>query len=100
MIFIESDASTNKACKYHCRPSCHPCQTGPETVYGCKHKIWKRDFLPIVDCGGNPAACEIPEKLLKRMVSGLKTRRNNLVKKDMKLAAEIEELENMIKVKK
>lgn len=96
MIFIESDASTNKACKYHCCPSCHPAQVGPETVYGCKHKAWPcnraGDFVPIVDCGGNPAECEIPVNIINRVIAGLNTRRNNLVKKDMKLAAEISEL--------
>jgi len=100
MIFIESDTATNKACKYHCCPSCHPMQTGPVTVYGCKHKAWpcnrNGDFVPIVECGGNPAECEINANSLVRIALELKTRRKNLLKKVKDLNLEIDEIERFV----
>ena len=63
-IFVECDAPTGRKCKYHCSPSCHPLQVGPEWVYGCLDKEWPHnqngDFCPIVECGGDIDKCERP----------------------------------------
>jgi len=64
-IFIDGDFNTDTPCKYHCSPSCHPAQVGPEWVYGCTHKAWPQnkagDFVPIVQCDGIQSKCEIPK---------------------------------------
>ena len=63
VIFIDGDFPSGKPCKYHCSPTCHPAQIGPEWLYGCLHIAWPqnqaRDFVPIVDCEGNIKKCEI-----------------------------------------
>ena len=69
-IFIDGDfASIRGDCKYHVSPSCHPCQIGPEWVYGCSHRAWPQnrqgDFVPIVKCNGNTAKCEYNSQQIK-----------------------------------
>lgn len=63
IIFIDGDFPTDTKCKYHCSPSCHPAQIGPDWVYGCTHIAWEQnqhhDFCPIVKCNGNPEQCEV-----------------------------------------
>lgn len=97
MMYLDGDFPTDTPCKFHCSPTCHPCQTGPEWVYGCTHPAWPQnivhDFVPIVDCGGNIEKCKIPQKLIKRMINGLKRRIANREKKIEEFKAQIEEIE-------
>ena len=76
-IYIERDIKTKSECGFLCFPTCHPAQTGPEMVYGCLHKAWpqnrRHDFPPIVECGGKKEDCEIPLKMLKRAMVGVKS---------------------------
>ena len=72
-IHIDADWPTETPCQYHCSPSCHPAQIGPELedwVYGCLHMAWPQneyhDFCPIVDCGGEPKKCEIERYMLTK----------------------------------
>ena len=63
-IFIDGDFKSGIGeCKYHCSPTCHPCQIGPEWQYGCTHPAWpqnkEHDFVPIVNCGGMISKCEL-----------------------------------------
>jgi len=77
-MFIDGDFDSGKGdCKYHCLPTCHLAQVGPEWVYGCTHKAWPQnragDFVPIVECMGEKKQCElIKTKHLKRYIGGLK----------------------------
>lgn len=86
-IFLDGDFPTNKDCKYHCSPSCHPGQIDKDKWhYGCLHKAYPQnkygDFCPFVECGGKMGKCELKKtKLLKRYMTGLKTRINNQKKK-------------------
>ena len=72
VLFIDGDFPTNKECKYHCSPTCHPGQIGPEWKYGCLHPSWPQnkegDFCPFVECGGHKSKCEIPELYLNKEV--------------------------------
>lgn len=54
--FMDKDWSVPDAkCEHYCWPSCHPMQTGPEHVYGCRHPHVQTDgFVPIVRCDGDP----------------------------------------------
>lgn len=76
-IHIDGDFPTGKGCEHHCSPTCHPAQVGPEWVYGCTHPAWPHnrngDFVPIVDCGGDPAKCDLCRrtKHLGRYIVGL-----------------------------
>jgi len=61
--FIDGDFPSGKGdCEYHCSPTCHPAQIGPEWQYGCLHPGWPQnqagDFCPIVTCGGEKSKCE------------------------------------------
>lgn len=78
-IHIDGDFPTGQECRYHCSPSCHPCQVGPEWVYGCTHPAWPAnrcgDFVPIVDCGGTRAKCDLCKtKLIGQYIGGMKRR--------------------------
>ena len=79
MNFIDGDFPTGKGCKYHCYPTCHPTQTGPDRKYGCTHPAWPqnraRDFVPIVDCGGDTNKCEVIRARCWRYYKGGLTRR-------------------------
>ena len=102
--YLDADFPTATACKYHCSPSCHPAQVGPEWVYGCTHEAWPQnrqgDFVPIVKCDGNPAKCEIPVKLIKRMITGRYARMRNAWRKAGKVETEIKEMETMLEIRK
>lgn len=68
-IFIDGDFSTGKECKYHCAPTCHPFNIGPEPFFACKHPSWPEniygDFAPGVSCNGEWDKCEIGETIKK-----------------------------------
>ena len=77
---IDGEFPTGKECEHHCSPSCHPAQVGPEWVYGCTHPAWPQnrsgDFVPIVDCGGDPSKCDLCKrtKHIGRYIGGMKRR--------------------------
>jgi hypothetical protein len=87
MIFIDGDFKSDKGnCKHHCSPTCHPCQVGPEWVYGCLHPAWPQnresDFVPIVNCDGEKLKCELKNnKYLRSYMNGIKRRIENSKKK-------------------
>ena len=95
-IHIDGDFATDKPCKHHCSPSCHPAQVGSEWKYGCSHKAWPPnrvgDFVPIVNCDGKPKKCEIPLKLLRNMQNGLVRRVSNRKKAIEQYENEIAEM--------
>lgn len=78
-IHIDGDYRVpGSKCVYHCSPTCHPAQTGPDWVYGCTHIAWPQngdgDFCPIVTCGGDPNKCSIdPLHLTKSEEEELKS---------------------------
>ena len=84
-LHIDGDFPTESECQYHCSPSCHPAQVGPDWKYGCTHKAWPQnragDFVPIVDCGGNPEKCSIPAKILNIYIRGRDRRMKNAMRK-------------------
>ncbi len=100
IIFLDGDFETGTECKHHCSPSCHPAQVGPEWVYGCTHEIWPQnragDFVPIVDCDGDPKKCELPPKMLRRAIVGQRRRCDNAVKKAKVARAAISELRKLL----
>lgn len=59
-MFIDGDFPTGKECEFHCSPTCHPAQTGPEWQYGCllPPVMYDRVWCPMVDCDGDPERCE------------------------------------------
>ena len=70
-FFIDGDFPSGKGdCQFHCSPTCHPMQIGPEWVYGCTHKAWPMnrygDFCPIVECGGNVSNCDLKRKEFRK----------------------------------
>ena len=96
-IFIDGNFPVkDSGCDYFCSPTCHPLQIGPDWLYGCTHQAWPQnrmgDFVPIVDCEGDPQKCEIPLNLLKRMIVGRKMRVKSAYAKARKYEAEIKEL--------
>lgn len=95
-IFIDGDFKTGKQCKYHCSPTCHPAQVGPDWKYGCLHKAWRQnrygDFCPIVNCDGNLEKCEIPIKSLNLYIGGKKRSITALKNKLHKVEQELNEL--------
>lgn len=95
-IFIDGDFPSGQGCKYHCSPTCHPGQIGPEWHYGCTHKAWPQnrfDFCPFVECGGQVAKCEIPERFLKNIIRGKRRQITNVLEKIARVEEEISELE-------
>lgn len=73
IIHISGTFPTNKACKYHCSPNCHPAQIDEhEWKYGCTHTVWpdnrNGNFVPIVECGGNPEKCPLKDSVYKDMI--------------------------------
>ncbi len=65
-VFIDGDFSTNKGCKHHCSPTCHPGQTDENKWhYGCRHPAWPqnqaKDFVPFVECDGDNRKCEVKQ---------------------------------------
>jgi len=99
-IHLDGDFQTGKPCKFHCSPTCHPAQVGPEWVYGCTHSSWPQnqamDFVPIVDCDGEMKKCEIPEKLILRQIKGLQRRIENALNKVSETQAEIDKLRKLL----
>ena len=96
-LYIDGDFPTDTKCKYHCSPSCHPCQVGPEWVYGCTHPAWPAnrcgDFCPIVECGGDPDKCDMRGmKFVGRYVGGLKRRISTVEKKAKIFSRQLEEV--------
>ena len=97
-IFLDDDFATDKACKYHCSPSCHPAQVGPDWRYGCTHMAWPQnrnyDFVPIVDCDGEGEKCELKNgtKYLSRFQQGRRVRIANALRKIEKWRQELEEI--------
>ena len=104
-VFIERDIRTNKGCRWHCCPTCHPAQTGPRWVYGCLHPAFSSnregDFCPIVQCGGNPAKCVLKKDDFKKMIgyykSGLTRSLNAANEKVAKLQSELNDLNELFK---
>ena len=100
IVFIDGDFRSGQGdCRYHCSPSVHPMQIGPEWVYGCTHKAWPAnkhgDFCPIVDCSGVKTNCDLPAKLLGNYKRGLKVRIKNAEKKILRWQGLLEEAENL-----
>lgn len=100
--FVDGGFPTNKDCKYHCSPTCHPLQVDQNKWhYGCLHKAWKSnrngDFCPFVKCDGDLKKCEISKKLIKSMISGKKRKITNAYKKIKLVSNEIEELKIFLK---
>lgn len=50
-------------CKWYCKPTCHPSNISKDNVFGClnpnHYTYMKGDFVPIVECCGNPENCDI-----------------------------------------
>ena len=93
MMFIDGNFETDSRCEFHCYPTCHPAQFGPNWKYGCTHKAWPQnrrgDFVPIVECGGDPAKCElVKSRCWSRYKGGLKRRIKNCQAKMGKLVHE------------
>jgi len=87
-IFIDGDFKTGMGnCKYHCSPTCHPGQVGPDKWhYGCLHKAFPSnrygDFCPFVECEGDKNKCELKgKKFIGRYRGGLKRKLNNALAK-------------------
>lgn len=101
-VFIDGDFASGKGdCKYHCSPSCHPCQVGPEWVYGCTHSAWPHnrngDFVPIVDCGGDTKKCDLrKQKFVKHYLRGLRVRKSNAERKALAITAQINEMNTLM----
>ncbi len=95
MIHIDGDFHTDTCgpCEFHCWPSCHPAQVGPESVFGCTHRAWPQnragDFVPIVGCGGDKSICEIPRNQLIKMNAGAHCRLRSLKAKIEATSADI-----------
>lgn len=100
IIFIDGDFPTGKECEYHCSPTCHPGQIGPDWKYGCTHKAWPSnkygDFVPFVECGGDPAKCELQNKKFTSYYRRGKVQSLNYTKKKAeRLEKEIEEIDSL-----
>ena len=101
-MLIDGDFPTGKECIHHCSPSCHPAQVGPEWVYGCTHQAWPAnrcgDFVPIVDCGGDPSKCDLCKtKLIGRYIGGMKRRIANAEAKAEKFSALLMEAVSLLR---
>jgi len=59
-------------CNHYCFPTCHPAQVEEENKYGCLNKehytYIQGDFVPIVECGGNPENCDIVIRRTKELI--------------------------------
>ncbi len=103
-MFIDGDFPTGAQCEHHCSPTCHPAQVDQgDWHYGCLHDAWPQnrtgDFCPIVECGGDPAKCEIPARMVKNMLNGKRRRLSNLRRKIDEVDVEIEGLEKFLYAK-
>jgi hypothetical protein len=101
-IMIDEDFKSGLGdCKFHCFPTCHPAQIGPDAIYGCLHKAWPAnrngDFVPIVNCGGHKDHCDLlmAGRLLSRYRGGLTRRiktmecKLNVLKEEMQQVREL-----------
>jgi len=81
VVYIHFDGDVRieeSMCNWYCKPTCHPANVGEEDVFGCSnpshHTYIKGDFVPIVNCGGEPENCDIAlcraEILLKEISIG------------------------------
>ena len=100
--FIDGDFDSGVgSCFHHCSPTCHPAQIGPDWKYGCRHPAWPgnraHDFVPIVNCGGVFAKCDLvkEKKLLGRFRGGLTRRIKTAQKKLDGWKKQLEELEEL-----
>lgn len=103
-FFIDGDFKTEMGdCKYHCCPTCHPGQIGPEWHYGCTHKAWPQnkygDFMPFVECGGIKANCELKQypKFTGRYRGGLRRSIGYVQKKLFEKQAKLDEINELLK---
>ncbi len=99
-IIIDGDFKTGMGnCEFHCSPSCHPAQIGPEWLYGCTHKAWPQnragDFVPIVICNGETAKCQLPKRRVMIYRRGLTLRLRNAEEKAAKWKKLIEEVDQL-----
>ena len=105
-MFIDGDFSTGKECEYHCSPTCHPGQVGPEWRYGCLHPGFPANkmggFCPLVDCGGEYAKCELVTMLGKIEMLDKKERKflGWTRKRIEKLQSQVNEINNLMNSKK
>lgn len=98
VIFIESDSPSGQGtCPHHVSPTCHPAQTdAARWKYACAFKAWKADFLPIVECGGEPNRCEVPAQILRRTLAGKRRSEKFVEARLRRVQTEIGELEDML----
>ena len=100
IISVDGDFPTDTPCAFHCSPTCHPAQTGPEWVYGCTCPVWPQnrdgDFVPIVGCQGKPEKCEIPRRLLRRAISGRRLRVRNALRKARTARQEMRNMQHLL----
>jgi hypothetical protein len=88
-------------CEFHCSPTCHPAQIGPDWKYGCLHKAWpanrNRDFVPIVKCGGHKDRCDLlaAGRLLSHYRGGLTRRIRTMERKLKALKEEMRQVQEL-----
>lgn len=101
-FFIDGDFPSRKGdCPYHCSPTCHPAQIGPDWEYGCTHKAWPAnrygDFVPIVFCGGEKSKCELKgKKFVAHYLRGKNLSIKYALAKIGRLQKEIQELKEIL----
>ena len=100
-IYIDGDFRSHKGdCRFHCSPTVHPAQIGPEWIYGCTHPAWpqnqQHDFVPIVNCGGLKAKCELSKKDVGNYRGGLTRRINSLTVKLENTVSDRNELDEFV----
>jgi hypothetical protein len=105
IFFIDGDFKTGMGgCKFHCSPTCHPGQIGPEWHYGCTYKAWPQnkygDFVPFVECNGSISKCELRGKIYKKFIGRFRQGKSNSLNhtkaKVKRLEDEINELNKLI----
>lgn len=100
-IYLDGDFPTRQGdCNFHCSPTCHPGQVGPDWKFGCTHKAWPAnkygDFVPLVDCNGQKSKCDLLKtKLLSNYKRGKVNSLNHAKRKIEKLEKEIEFVESL-----
>jgi hypothetical protein len=104
-IFLDGDFPSGMGnCKFHCSPTCHPGQVGPEWKYGCTHPAWPANkyggFVPLVDCGGDKSKCELKgKKFVSHYLRGKRLSLKYALQKVERLKNEIEEVTKLVKDK-
>lgn len=103
VLYIDGDFASNMGtCQFHCSPTCHPGQVDPKKWhYGCKHKAWPQnkmgDFVPFVECDGQPEKCELPSIFASRYKQGKTLSLKYAKAKVAKLEKELEIINNLIR---